>query len=122
MIYEARPGSIDSATQWVTGLASGSMASALLTLAIAGIGFGMLSGRLPIRRAGLVIVGCFIFIGAPTIALALMGWTDGEARVAENSSEIFNPTTELQPAQTEIVQEGYDPYAGAALAPTRPAN
>lgn len=115
-------GSLDAAAGWVLGLLGGPMTTAILTLAIAGIGFAMLSGRLMLRRAGTTIVGGFIMLGASSIAAALLHWNGGTAPMSRRDSEIFKPTVELKTATKVVVPDNYDPYAGAAVMPQRPAN
>lgn len=114
--------SVVTASNWVLALLGGTIATALLSLAIAGLGFSMLTGRLPLRRAGVTIAGCFVMLGASTVAAALMGWSASEPEMARTDSEIFEPTTELKPPPKIVMPDNYDPYAGAAVMPQRPAN
>jgi hypothetical protein len=39
----------------------------------------MLRGYLPMRRAGLALLGCFVLFGASTIAQGLLGLTNGSS-------------------------------------------
>lgn len=112
--------SIGTASHWVIALVGGSIATTLLTLSLAAVGFAMLSGRLPLRRAALTILGCFMFLGASTIAAALLGGTATEPNSARTHGEIFNPIVEIQPPPKATVPENYDPYAGAAVMRARP--
>lgn len=108
-----RPGSSSfaAASDWVGGLVFGPTVVTLCVLAVALLGFAMLTGRLPVRRAGLVVLGCFVLLGAPTIVAGLpidfwMQAADGPPPVSANSILYERPT--LPPAT-------YDPYAGASL-------
>jgi type IV secretion system protein VirB2 len=54
------------------------MATSVAVIAIVGIGFGMLSGRIDLRRGATVIIGGFILFGASSIVAGLeYGTSDG---------------------------------------------
>ena len=55
---------ITSATSWASDLLFGPLATAIAVIAIAWIGFAMLSGRIDLRRGLCVILGCFLLFGA----------------------------------------------------------
>ena len=98
---------------WINGTLFGSLAIGLSVIAVAIVGFIMLSGRFPVRRGLQVIVGCFILLGAPVIAASFTGlWQDTgappEALPTTAAAELSKPRADLPPAQ-------YDPYAGASL-------
>ena len=59
---------IASAVGWFQGALLGSIATIVAIIAIASVGFLMLTGRIDIRRAARVVFGCFIIFGASTIA------------------------------------------------------
>lgn len=107
--------SIDAAANWVIALLSGSLAMTLAVLAIAAVGFMMLAGRIDIRRAGLVVLGCFLVFGANTIAAQLLGVVDWDQQLAAPPTEIFRPEVPMPQPKRENPSPGYDPYAGAAL-------
>jgi type IV secretion system protein VirB2 len=60
-------GPIVSAAQWLQGTLLGTVATVLAVIAIASVGFMMLTGRMDWRRGGVVILGCFILFGAVSI-------------------------------------------------------
>lgn len=62
-----------AAVQWVADLLLGPFSTAIAVIAVAGLGFSLLGGRLPARRGVMVVLGCFILFGAPSIARGLMG-------------------------------------------------
>lgn len=62
-----------------------SISTPLCIIAIAMIGFSALSGRTPIRRGALAIVGCFILLGAAQISQALLQMA--EVTRAETSAD-----------------------------------
>ena len=63
----AGAGPILAAATWVQGTLLGNVATAVAVIAVAGVGFLMLSGRLNWRYGATVILGCFILFGAATI-------------------------------------------------------
>jgi hypothetical protein len=84
-------------------------------LAIASLGFAMLSGRLPVRRGLTSIFGCFILFGAPTIAHGIAGMAQGRSNLelAPSPAQIFHAN--FSPLHTGKPIEAADPYAGASV-------
>lgn len=101
------------AAQWVQGALLGTLATAVAVIAVAFIGFGMLRGRIDVRRALVVILGCFVVFGAPLIAAGLLqlSRSDSVALAAETPP----PAPRLPPATPS--PQPYDPYAGASVPP-----
>ena len=60
-------GPIVSALLWMQGTLLGNVATAVAVMAVAAVGFMMLTGRLNWRFGATVIVGCFILFGAASI-------------------------------------------------------
>jgi type IV secretion system protein VirB2 len=60
-------GPIIGAVNWVQGTLLGNVATAAAVIAVAIIGFMMLTGRMNWKHGLTVIVGCFILFGAATI-------------------------------------------------------
>lgn len=56
-----------SGVGWLQGTLLGNVATAVAVMAVAGVGFMMLTGRLNWRYGATVILGCFIVFGAATI-------------------------------------------------------
>lgn len=104
---------IGSATSWVSDLLFGPLATAIAVIAIAWIGFAMLSGRVDIRRGLSVLLGCFLLFGAKGIAdglrSALLGEGDAPIAVAPPPPNYIKP-----PPRTDATNV-FDPYAGAAV-------
>jgi type IV secretion system protein VirB2 len=63
----AGSGVILGAVNWVQGTLLGAVATAVAVIAVAGIGFMMLTGRMNWRHGGMVILGLFILFGASAI-------------------------------------------------------
>ena len=102
------------AAQWVQGIFLGNIATAIAVLAVATIGFAMLTGRVDLRRGGTIILGCFIVFGASTIANGLRNATQSPNALY---SEAVPPPRPIftRPARTDAANPGYDPYAGASV-------
>jgi type IV secretion system protein VirB2 len=64
-------GVIVNAMRWLQGTLLGSVATAAAVIAIAVVGFLMLSGRINWRHGAIVILGCFILFGAASIVAGI---------------------------------------------------
>ena len=104
-------GGIAEAAGWVAGLMTGTLATAIATLAVAGIGFAMLQGRLTVRGAGRAVLGCFILFGAPYIAKGLAGGV----RQAQSAPAAVYSAPPAPIAPPPAPQPDRDPYAGASV-------
>ena len=62
---------IVGAMSWVQGTLLGTLATVAAVIAVAAVGFMMLTGRLDWRRGLTVVVGCFIIFGAGAIVAGL---------------------------------------------------
>jgi type IV secretory pathway VirB2 component (pilin) len=60
-------GPIVAALAWMQGTLMGNVATAVAVMAVAAVGFMMLTGRLNWRFGATVIIGCFILFGAASI-------------------------------------------------------
>ncbi len=60
-------GPIIAALGWVQGTLLGNVATAVAVIAVAMVGFMMLTGRINWRMGATVVLGCFILFGATTI-------------------------------------------------------
>ena len=60
-------GPIVAALMWLQGTLLGNVATAVAVIAVAMVGFMMLTGRMNWRFGATVIIGCFILFGAATI-------------------------------------------------------
>jgi type IV secretion system protein VirB2 len=60
-------GPIVSALSWMQGTLLGNVATAVAVMAVAAVGFGMLTGRMNWRFGATVIIGVFIVFGAASI-------------------------------------------------------
>ena len=64
-------GVLVNAMRWMQGTLLGSVATAAAVIAIAVVGFLMLSGRINWRHGAIVILGCFILFGAAGIVAGI---------------------------------------------------
>lgn len=63
----AGSGPIVAALGWIQGTLMGNVATAVAVIAVAMVGFMMLTGRMNWRFGATVILGCFILFGAASI-------------------------------------------------------
>jgi len=63
----AGSGPIVGALHWLQGTLLGTVATVVAVIAVASVGFLMLTGRLNWRYGATVILGCFILFGAASI-------------------------------------------------------
>jgi type IV secretion system protein VirB2 len=64
-------GPILAALMWMQGTLLGNVATAVAVMAVAAVGFMMLTGRMNWRFGATVIVGCFILFGAASIVAGI---------------------------------------------------
>lgn len=63
----AGSGPIVAALAWLQGTLLGNVATAVAVMAVAAVGFMMLTGRMNWRFGATVIIGCFVLFGAGAI-------------------------------------------------------
>ena len=63
----AGSGAILGAVRWVQGTMLGTVATVVAVIAVASVGFMMLTGRMNWRHGAVVLLGCFILFGAASI-------------------------------------------------------
>jgi len=64
-------GVIVGAVSWLQGTLLGTVATVVAVIAVAMVGFMMLTGRMNWRHGAVVIVGCFILFGAASIVAGI---------------------------------------------------
>jgi type IV secretion system protein VirB2 len=67
----AGSGPILAALGWVQGTLLGHVATAVAVIAVAMVGFMMLTGRINWRFGATVVLGCFVLFGATTIVAGI---------------------------------------------------
>src|SRR5687767_11597511 len=67
----AGSGPIVAALAWLQGTLLGNVATAVAVMAVAAVGFLMLTGRMNWRFGATVIIGCFFLFGAASIVAGL---------------------------------------------------
>jgi type IV secretion system protein VirB2 len=108
-----------AAAQWLEGTLLGTVATAVAVIAVASVGLLLMSGRVDLRRAVQVIIGCFILFGASILASGIVNVVTGTTgSVAEPTPPPPTPVYSAPAPKTAPASAPYDPYAGAAL-PTR---
>ena len=71
----AGSGAVVSAVRWLQGTLLGTVATVVAVIAIASVGFLMLTGRINWRYGATVILGCFILFGAASIVAGIQSTT-----------------------------------------------
>lgn len=67
----AGSGVLVSAVEWLQGTLLGTIATVVAVIAVAAVGFLMLTGRINWRYGATVILGCFILFGAASIVAGI---------------------------------------------------
>jgi type IV secretion system protein VirB2 len=67
VVDPAGSGPIVDAVQWLQGTLLGTVATVVAVIAVASVGFMLLTGRMNWRYGAVVILGCFILFGAASI-------------------------------------------------------
>ena len=107
---------IAAATDWVVNLLFGPLATMIAVIAIAWVGFVMLSGRIELRRGASVVFGCFLLFGAKGIA---DGFRADEINPPQPVVAEAPPPKFIRPSSESQRADDYDPYAGAAVMRSR---
>lgn len=101
----ARQQPISQAIGWITDTLLGQTAVTLCVLAVALVGFSMLTGRISLRRGGQVILGCFVFLGAPVIAASLLALGTEQSGTGSGAAQTVvyeaQPRAELAPVESQ---------------------
>ena len=108
------PSALVAAVNWLQGTMLGSFATTVAIIAIAWIGFEMLTGRSNIRSGSRRVIGCFILLGAPVI---VAGFRDPAANVQIYADPAAVAPAPRVPAVATNAQP-FDPYGGSSLDPT----
>ena len=64
-------GVLVSAVNWLSGTLLGTIATVVAVIAVAAVGFMMLTGRINWRHGAVVILGCFVLFGAASIVAGI---------------------------------------------------
>lgn len=111
-LFEAGGGApmVESAG-WMEGMMLHEIALGVCVIAVAFIGALMLTGRLPLREGGRVVVGCFVLLGAPVIASGFLV-VDSLTPPGPPPSISVGPRATGRP---ELPKANYNPYAQASV-------
>lgn len=85
-------------------------ATALCVIGVALLGFAMLTGRFQVRKVFGVVIGCFLVLGAPSVASSLVSLIT-PSQAAANTS--LPPPPLLPEAREDLQPATKDPYSGA---------
>lgn len=109
--YSSEPGVLAAAVSWVERLLMGSIATSIAVIALAWVGFAMLSGRFQLRAGARVVLGCFILFGAASIAQGLM---EAVRAAGAGPVDVVIETPAAVPPPV-VAPSRVDPYAGASV-------
>ena len=73
----AGSGPIGSAAEWLQGTMLGNVATAIAVMAVAAVGFMMLTGRINWRYGATVVLGLFVVFGAASIVAGIRSAAGG---------------------------------------------
>jgi len=107
--------SMGAATQWVEETMTGSLAVSVAVIAVAATGLAMFSGRLDLRKAATVIMGCFVLFGSAGVAKGLLNLATGQAPILADEQGSPEPMKRSPPLSGSTAPQQFDPYAGAAM-------
>jgi type IV secretory pathway VirB2 component (pilin) len=107
------------AVEWANRTFTGAVGAAVAVLAVAAIGFMLLSGRVPVQRGISVMIGCFVLFSSATIATALVETLQSGREAGTDEPVLVSPAPAPPPPAASAPAQ-YDPYAGASV-PTRAA-
>jgi type IV secretory pathway VirB2 component (pilin) len=111
----AGSGAVAAAVRWLEGTLLGTAATSVAVICVAAVGLMMLSGRIDARRAGTVLIGCFILFGAPGIAAALHALAGGGDSPPPAAEPFYEPPPYVPPPAPPPPPANPDPYAGASV-------
>jgi type IV secretion system protein VirB2 len=66
-----------AALDWIQGTLQGHVATSAAVIAVAVVGFMMLTGRIDWRRGIVVVIGCFVIFGAAAIVAGIRSLAEG---------------------------------------------
>ena len=99
-----------TAILWLQNTLLGTIALTVAILAVASVGFMMLTGRMNLRYGATVIVGCFVLFGASSIVAGVQsavgeGGRGSPDAIPETAAVVIPPSA----------PRNSDPYAGASV-------
>lgn len=71
MVDPEGSGVLVNAVSWLQGTLLGTVATTIAVIAVAAVGFMMLTGRINWRHGAVVILGCFILFGSASIVAGI---------------------------------------------------
>jgi hypothetical protein len=113
---------IGAASDWILATLSESLATSIITIAVAVFGIALLSGQMRMRRGFALVLGCFILIGASEITRSMIGILSQEPVPPMPLAPVELEITALPPLGPEPAAQPphgnpFDPYGE-----TKPVN
>lgn len=110
-LFEAGGTPMVESARWIEVVMLGEIALGVCGLAVAFIGVLMLTGRLPLREGGRIVVGCFVLLGASVIAAGVLELAVSPLN-ARQPDLYPNVRSTLR---QELPEASYNPYAQASV-------
>ena len=104
-----------AALTWIEGTLLGTLATIIAVLAVAGLGFLLLQGRLVVRHGLRILAGCFILFGAGSIVSGLQSLASGMTGPIAADRLVPQQIITTEPIEIPERSSNYDPYAGASV-------
>lgn len=105
---------------WVRDALLGTIATSVAVICVAGVGYQVMTGRIPMRRLVTVVIGCFILFGASNIAAALSALARQEPAFEPVDRPPPGPEFTVKPRTAlKTGPDPFDPYAGASVPPSQ---
>jgi len=107
--------SLSQLADWIAVLLTAHLLLIVGTMAVAALGYSLLSGRVPAKRAATIVGGIAVVTSAHSLADALIGQDFERQTTAAPLAASGKPTSTPAPTPPAV----YDPYAGAAVPNTQ---
>lgn len=107
---------VTEASTWLIQTAQGPLAVSLAVIAVAGIGFALLLGHLPLKNIGKRFIGVFLLLGAAGLASSLLSLARSHDNLpAGASTSVLGGPPVAGPGTKPGEPPPEDPYAGASV-------
>jgi type IV secretory pathway VirB2 component (pilin) len=108
----AGDGSLVAASRWLTDLLAGQIATTIAVLAVAFVGFRMLTGRFSVKAALRVVLGCFVLFGSSVLVQGLMlAARDAGTPMVPAAAAPYQTPPRPTPAAPPSSANPFDPYS-----------
>lgn len=112
---------IENAAIWIINLTDSSIITGIAVIAVATVGFGMLSGRLQSAKAFRVVLGCFVLVNCGALAGMIVEGFSTNLAIESQARDLILPVEtsqelrgmERSPSRQPVYRGNpFDPYTG----------